>query len=527
MKKIIFLLIALICSVSSINAEDIYLRGNFNGWGTSDKFTTTDDDTYTLNLSSLYGEFKIADANWSTINYGGDDPVELNKEYQCTYDGKNLTLADGQVSNVTVTFVLSTKKLTISGEKAANTYDKLYLIGDFNGVSWNESRTDCPLEPVEGAAVPTFKGTYDMTAGWFKVLAGTWQYGPGELAASDLSVAVGFDDDIYYPAGSHSFAIAAGTYTFTVTMPEGEKTAHMTIEGESTPIVVVSPESLYILGECNGNSWDPAVGCALTKGDNGVFTGTDLSFNDDRGYSYFSFAETLTGDWSTLVRYGAAEDGKNISTGESAAFISGENAFVLDNGVYDITVDFSTMTVTAKLKSLVSIPETLYILGDFNYDGDPVHWDDGLGIQMSGNDGVFTAKDVELIYGADMAPAAYFSFCTQLDGTGSWNVGSRYGATATDTSIAAGDTLPLVVAGDPYAFAAAPGMYNIVVDLNNMTVTLSEGSGVATIANTNDALVNVYNVQGVQIRKAMKAGEATQNLPAGLYIVGGKKVIVK
>jgi hypothetical protein len=525
MKKLFLAIVALVCSVSSINAEDIYLRGNFNNWNTSDKFTTTDNDTYTLNLSSLYGDFKIADATWTSVNYGGEDPVELNKEYQCTYEGKNLTLADGQVSNVTVTFVLSTKKLTISGEKAANTYDKLYLIGDFNGVSWNESRTDCPLEPVEGATVPTFSGTYEMTAGWFKVLAGTWQYGPGELASSDLDVNVGFNDDIYYPAGSHSFAIPAGTYTFTITMPEGEKTAHMVIDGQTIPVVTEYPESLYILGECNGNGWDPSVGCALTKGDNGVFTGTDLSFNDDRGYSYFSFAETLTGDWNTLVRYGAAEDGKNISAGEAATFMSGENAFVLDNGVYDITVDFAAMTVTAKLKSLVSIPETLYLLGDYNLNGDPVHWDTGLGIQMTGTDGVFTAKDVELIYGADMAPAAYFSFCTQLDETGSWSVGSRYGATATDTSIAIGDTLPMVVAGDPYAFAVAPGVYTIVADLNNMTVTLSEGSGI-NVANA-DEIVSVYNLQGMQIRKAVKAAEATQNLPKGIYIVNGKKTLVK
>jgi hypothetical protein len=85
----------------------------------------------------------------------------------------------------------------------------------------------------------------------------------------------------------------------------------------------------------------------------------------------------------------------------------------------------------------------------------------------------------------------------------------------------------LVSAGDPYAYAAAPGVYDVTVDLNNMKVTLAYGAGVSAIANADDALVNVYNFQGVQILKSVKASEAANALPAGLYIIGGKKVVVK
>ncbi len=42
-----------------------------------------------------------------------------------------------------------------------------------------------------------------------------------------------------------------------------------------------------------------------------------------------------------------------------------------------------------------------------------------------------------------------------------------------------------------------------------------------------NTLVNVYNVQGQLIRENVKAGEATLNLPRGIYIVGDKKVVVK
>ncbi len=39
--------------------------------------------------------------------------------------------------------------------------------------------------------------------------------------------------------------------------------------------------------------------------------------------------------------------------------------------------------------------------------------------------------------------------------------------------------------------------------------------------------VNVYNINGQLMRYGVNASEATKNLPAGVYIIGGKKVVVK
>jgi hypothetical protein len=50
---------------------------------------------------------------------------------------------------------------------------------------------------------------------------------------------------------------------------------------------------------------------------------------------------------------------------------------------------------------------------------------------------------------------------------------------------------------------------------------------VAGVATEENAVVNVYNLQGVQLRKGVNAANATDNLPAGIYVVGGKKVVVK
>ena len=59
----------------------------------------------------------------------------------------------------------------------------------------------------------------------------------------------------------------------------------------------------------------------------------------------------------------------------------------------------------------------------------------------------------------------------------------------------------------------------------NIDGTISAIHGVTV--NGEAALVNVYSLSGVQVRSNVKAEDATKGLPAGLYIVGQKKVLVK
>ena len=62
----------------------------------------------------------------------------------------------------------------------------------------------------------------------------------------------------------------------------------------------------------------------------------------------------------------------------------------------------------------------------------------------------------------------------------------------------------------------------------NMNVT----AGTATIIDNTlvsdaDVIVTVYNLQGMPVRRNVVVSDATTGLPAGIYIVGGKKVMVK
>jgi hypothetical protein len=187
------------------------------------------------------------------------------------------------------------------------------------------------------------------------------------------------------------------------------------------------------------------------------------------------------------------------------------------------------MTVV-KQQAAPVYPETIYIVGDYLVDGEEVHWNPAQGLAMENiGDGVYVLDGIRMTYGAQAAPSAYFSFCTQRDSE--WaNVGTRYGASQADEAIAVGDEKTVVVADQPNSFAINPGVntaYKVTFNLAEMTVSVDLATGVAGIAAEENATVNVYNLQGVQLRKGVNAANATENLPAGIYVVGGKKVVVK
>jgi hypothetical protein len=93
----------------------IYLRGDMNSWGAEDawKFTTEDGVNYTFTCAE--GQeiqagvgFKIADADWDTINYGCSEEIELDVPYTWYYNGDNAMLAEDW--NGTVSFSLNGAK---------------------------------------------------------------------------------------------------------------------------------------------------------------------------------------------------------------------------------------------------------------------------------------------------------------------------------------------------------------------------------------------------------------------------------
>ena len=94
----------------------------------------------------------------------------------------------------------------------------------------------------------------------------------------------------------------------------------------------------------------------------------------------------------------------------------------------------------------------------------------------------------------------------------------------------------LNVCSDSPVFIAGRGGYIDATKVQNLGGTPDKVIGIDGIINnigkveitdSADAPVNVYTIDGILLKRNVKASEATRNLPKGVYIVGKEKVLVK
>lgn len=83
-----------------------------------------------------------------------------------------------------------------------------------------------------------------------------------------------------------------------------------------------------------------------------------------------------------------------------------------------------------------------------------------------------------------------------------------------------------------YNTSAAVGVANnTLMYIDGVRLLRKDSESISNVENISDndpnALVNVVNAAGITVRTAVPRGEALRTLPAGFYIVGGKKQIVK
>lgn len=111
---------------------------------------------------------------------------------------------------------------------------------------------------------------------------------------------------------------------------------------------------------------------------------------------------------------------------------------------------------------------------------------------------------------------------TVVDGQGGAGVTPRITLYRDDFAAITGRTVTLQ---SSKVFNAGWGM-----KLKEMRV-MGVDAGTSAVANVDvtdaDATVNVYNAAGMLVRGNVNAADAVRDLPAGLYIVGNKKVLVK
>ena len=233
-------------------------------------------------------------------------------------------------------------------------------------------------------------------------------------------------------------------------------------------------ETVYVLGQVNGNTWGAAIGVQMNTTDGKIYT-LDATFaGENSGYSYFSFSKALAennNDWDAIAdqRFGAESDGFLITSEllGTPLNLTSENpqAFKIPAGEYTLTVDLENMTLTIAGEIPVE-PVNVYILGEVNGNS----WATDTGVAMTTEDGnIFTATITTQTF-------SYFSFTTKLmetsddwDGIAQYRFGAIGESDVLITEDYLGEDFQLTTEGYQ-AFKIAAGEFTLTLNKEEMTL---------------------------------------------------------
>ena len=355
MKKF-FTLIAMTLMLAFSSQAACYIVGDapFGGWNPGDgvEMSLNSDGTYSYTTAvngTIYFVFATGlDSSWDTFNTtyrhgpsGSDAVVVIGEWMDAPLGGDKAYKLTGNGSEYVFTFNPYINKCKVEGYVVPPTPIETYTVAGapaaIFGTEWDPTN-------VENDMTEQADGTFALT-----------KYNC-QLAGSELEFKV---------TGNHSWDNAwpdnnvvvtveeAGLYdvTFIINPESKDVTYNVVKSGDFDP----RTGELYILGQVNGNGWDPSVGFKMDTEDENIFTaqittaGETPDENDGIGYSFFSFTTKLgenSDDWSSIggYRIGSVEDGFPLTEDmygidiEMGSFGQG-NSFKIPAGTYNLTVN--------------------------------------------------------------------------------------------------------------------------------------------------------------------------------------------
>ncbi|MBE6315437.1 MAG: hypothetical protein E7078_02155 [Bacteroidales bacterium] len=355
MKKI-FTLLTMTMMLAFSSQAACYIVGDapFGGWNPGDgvEMSLNSDGTYSYTTAvngTIYFVFATGlDSSWDTFNTtyrhgpsGSDAVVAIGEWMDAPLGGDKAYKLTGNGSEYVFTFNPYINKCKVEGYVVPPTPIETYTVAGtpaaIFGIEWDPTN-------VENDMTEQADGTFALT-----------KYNC-QLAGSELEFKV---------TGNHSWDNAwpdnnvvvtveeAGLYdvTFIINPESKDVTYNVVKSGDFDP----RTGELYILGQVNGNGWDPSVGFKMDTEDENIFTaqittaGETPDENDGIGYSFFSFTTKLgenSDDWSSIggYRIGSVEDGFPLTEDmygidiEMGSFGQG-NSFKIPAGTYNLTVN--------------------------------------------------------------------------------------------------------------------------------------------------------------------------------------------
>lgn len=426
----------------------------------------------TLKGSSGEASFKLyAQKGWGT-EYGCTSGDRFDSEATITDADKSAAfkVASG-IYNITANF--NTGKVTVEKLSHLQAPAELYLDGNLTVGDWIGSH---PVKFEKNGDVFTaknvsFSNGNDQTCYFGLYDLSEWGASQYYSRNSDVTLSDGTDGIFDYAtseaANNKSFRVTKGTYNITVNFAD----ASVKVQRTTAPSLEI-PAELWLNGTMYGaNSWglhNSTHPVRFEKNGN-VFTAKNVRF--DNGDSRSEFALYNTPGWSDSKYFNASKTELDASNPAEIGYGTRGNNFSIENGTYDITVDFPNRTVSARKLDHYTAPERLFLNGQIAGRGawslnDGVH-----PVEFVRNGNVFTATNVPL----DNADGTEADFSLYAD-SGFADDAMRCFPTD-DALLSAGSPKSFCFGDKNYCwrnFKAKNGIYNITVDFAAGTLSLEE-----------------------------------------------------
>jgi hypothetical protein len=364
MKKF-FTLLAMMVMLSFSSQAAYYIVGNapFGNWNPADgtEMTLNADGTFsctaTINGAIWFVFSDGLDSSWDTFNANyrigptgsADEDVTPGQwintqkapsgsksykftgtgdQYEFIFDPANMRFkVDGYVAPVPIDFY------TVCGSPVS-----------VFGTEWDPTNTDNDM-------IELADGTFELKKFGCELAEGT---------NLEFKIAGNHTWDYSWPADNVVLPVnQSGSYDITFNF--NPETKDLGVQMSMSGSIEVITGDLFILGEVDGNTWDPSDGVKMETEDNNIFTSTittageNIDDNDGIGYSYFSFTTKLgenSDDWSGIAAYriGATEDGYLLTPDLFGMELPMSNfgqtySFRIAAGTYHVTVNLEAKTL--------------------------------------------------------------------------------------------------------------------------------------------------------------------------------------
>lgn len=390
MKKVLLLLCCWLTALglSAASYPDIYIRGEEAGWDNPNenyKFKR-DGSTYSIELESLNGNFKIADGSWGDVNHVYNGTISTYGTYTFGRNTGEVNAKASNLKNVRISFTFDVNNqqnaLSVKFEQVENGGneggDEPEVNPTTHTVYFDNSETK--WSTVKCYAYVT--GETDQNAGWHGVLMEKVRDNIYSYTSTVKYVTVIFND-----GGSNQTGNLEWTDNY-IYNKNGKITEYTDSYGRNYP------SNLYLIGDLNG--WDTNTSVKADKAENGVYTWNkiELPNGDGKEFSLFTFVTAQAPDWNKNNgkdgvnehdRYGAVGDDEAItSTATIEKYAANVNASSAKNwkvagAIYNVVADLSTMTLTMEKVGDIEDPDPVepgdvhYVYYDGTFSSPQVH----------------------------------------------------------------------------------------------------------------------------------------------------------